>query len=596
MPQVTIYEAIQLALQHHRAGELPQAESLYRQVLAHDPDNADALHLLGVMAQALGRHDVAVELISRALTLRPDFVEAHSNLGSALCAAGQFDQALAAYQTALQLRADSPELHCGLGNVFLAKGQLDEAIASYSTALKLVPNQVDALTSLGTALRVSGRIDEAVAAYRAALRSKPDAMGVHSQLLLTLHYDPAYDPAAIYHEHRYWYQQHAESLRTLSGPHANSRDPDRRLRIGYVSPDLCDHVVARFLLPLLTCHDHSQVEVFCYAPVPRPDDMAERLHTYAHHWKSLLGLTDPQAAELIRDDEIDILVDLAGHTPGNSLLVFARKPAPVQVTWLGYPNTTGLPTIDYRFTDAFADPPGLTETLHSEHLVRLPQTAWCFHPVGYTRPVAPLPSIGKGHITFGTFNNFAKVSQTSLDLWARILQQVPGSHLLLKGPALSSLEVISRLQRFFAGRGIDPQRLDLVPRDPSAMGHLRWYDQMDISLDTFPYHGTTTTCEALWMGVPVVTLAGRTHVSRVGVSLLSNMGLGDLVADSPDLYVQIAVSMAQNRSRLQELRSTLRQRMQRSPLMDAQRFARNVENTYRAMWRTWCATPAAGGL
>ena len=596
MPQVTIHQAIQLAVQHHRAGEFPQADSLYRQVLAQDPDNADALHLLGVMAHEMGRQDVAVQLIRRAVALRPDFVEAHGNLGSILCAAGQFDLAIAAYQAALKPRPDSPEFHIGLGHAFQGGGQIDEGLACYRRALELARHHIGALTNLGNALRVIGRLDEAVAAYRAALRYEPGAMEVHSELLLTLHYDPAYEPAAIYQEHRHWYQQHAESLRTLCGPHTNSRNPDRRLRIGYVSPDLCDHVVARFLLPLLTSHDHSQVEVFCYAPVPRPDDMADRLATCAHHWKSLRGLTDQQAADLIRGDEIDILVDLAGHTPGHSLLVFARKPAPVQVTWLGYPDTTGLPTIDYRFTDAFADPPGLTESLHCEHLVRLPQTAWCFHPVGYTRPVGPLPSMGAGHITFGTFNNFAKVSQISLDLWARILQQVPDSHLLLKGPALSSLEVISQLHQFFAGRGIAAQRLELVPRDPSALGHLRWYDQMDISLDTFPYHGTTTTCEALWMGVPVVTLTGQTHVSRVGVSLLSNMGLSDLVADSPDRYVQIAVALGQDRLRLQELRSTLRQRMQLSPLMNAQGFARNVEAAYRAMWRTWCFTPAAGGL
>lgn len=596
MAQVTIDQAIQLAIEHHRAGRLTQAESLYRQVLVHDPDNVDALHLLGVIAHALGRNDVAVDLIRRAVALRPDFPDAHTNLAGVLRAAGRHDDAIAECQAALQLRPDSPDLHTGLALALEGKGQIDQAIASYHTALQLDPARLDALSSLGTAYRFTGRIDQAVAAYRAALRFKPDAVGIHSQLLLTLHYDPVNDPAAIYQEHRDWYHQHAAPLRGSSGPHANSRDPDRRLRIGYVSPDLCDHVVARFLLPLFTCHDHSQVEVFCYAPVPRPDDMADRLRSYAHHWKSLLGLTDEQAADLIRRDEIDVLVDLAGHTPGHSLLVFARKPAPVQVTWLGYPDTTGLSTIDYRLTDALADPPGLTEALHSEHLVRLPQTAWCFHPAGYTRPVGPVPSIAAGHLTFGTFNNFAKVSQVSLDLWARILQQVPDAHLMLKGPALGSKEVVSRLHAFFAERGIASHRLDLLLRDPSPLGHLRWYDQMDIALDTFPYHGTTTTCEALWMGVPVVTLAGQTHVSRVGVSLLSSMGLADLVADSPDHYVQTAVSLAQNTTRLHELRSTLRQRMQHSPLMDGRRFARNIEDTYRAMWRTWCATPALDGI
>lgn len=588
MAQVTIDQAIQLALAHHRAGRLSQAESLYRQILANDPDNADALHLLGAMAHGLGQLEIAIDLIGRAVALRPDFVEAQGNLGSVLRAAGRFDQAIAAYEAALRL-GESPELYCGLGHTLNSKGQLDEAMVAYRAALALAPGHVESLSSLASTLRAAGRLDEAVAAYRAALGYEPGAVWIHSQLLLTLHYDAAYDAAAIWREHRHWYQQHAEAIGKLPvAPHGNSREPGRRLRVGYVSPDLCDHVVARFLLQLMACHDHSQVEVFCYAPSPRPDDMSERLRTYAHHWKSLQGLSDDQAAELIRSDEIDILVDLAGHTPGHCLMVFARKPAPVQVTWLGYPDTTGLPQIDYRLTDALADPPGMTESLCSEHLVRLPQTAWCFHPVGYTRPVGPLPSIAAGHVTFGTFNNFAKVSQFSLELWAQILQRVPGSHLMLKGPALGSQEVIARLHRFFAGQGIGSERLELVPRDPSALGHLRWYDQMDISLDTFPYHGTTTTCEAMWMGVPVVTLAGRTHVSRVGVSLLTNVGLGDLVADSGDGYVEAAVALAGNRDGLQELRSTLRQRMQGSPLMDGPRFARNVEGIYRAMWRTWC--------
>ena len=387
----------------------------------------------------------------------------------------------------------------------------------------------------------------------------------------------------IHEEHRRWNRQHAEPLKKFIQPHTNDRNPDRRLRIGYVSPDLREHVVGQNLLPLLAKHDHQRVEVFAYAKVPAPDAMTERLRSHTDAWRSLVGLSDAQAADLIRQDRIDILVDLALHTANNCLLVFARKPAPVQVTYLAYAGSSGLTTMDYRLSDPYLDPPGGDESVYSEQTLRLPETYWCYQPV-VDLPPQPPPALEKGFITFGCLNNFCKVNEPLLSLWAEILRGVPHSRLLLHAYEGSPRQhVLEHLQR----EGIDPHRVSFAGKLPVAV-YFQQYHSIDIALDTFPYGGGTTTCDTLWMGVPVVSLAGKTAVGRAGLSILSNVGLPELVANTPEEYVHLAIRLANDLPRLKDLRSTLRQRMQASPLMDAPRFARNVEAAYRQMWRNWC--------
>ena len=369
------------------------------------------------------------------------------------------------------------------------------------------------------------------------------------------------DARSISEEARRWNQQHADPLKHLIKPHDNDRTPDRRLRIGYVSPDFLEHPVGRFMLPLLSGHDRKNYEIFAYASMFAADDMTLQLRSQADRWQSIAGLSDEKAAELIRRDGIDILVDLTGHTANNRLLLFARKPAPVQVTYLGYPATTGLDAIDYRLTDVYADPPQLAEKAsleYSEELVRLSTTAWCIH-----LPQDPSPNIRpQGPVNFGCFNNFAKVNPPLLKLWASILKASPGSRLLLKCSGLQSEDTRERLRQLFHDEGVNSERLELISRTSSYAEHLALYHQVDIALDASPYHGTTTTCEALWLGVPVVSLAGNSHVSAVGVSLLSNVGLPDLIARSPDDYVKIAANLAADRPRLAALRSTLRSRVE----------------------------------
>jgi predicted O-linked N-acetylglucosamine transferase (SPINDLY family) len=354
--------------------------------------------------------------------------------------------------------------------------------------------------------------------------------------------------------------------------------------------------VAFFIEPLLAAHNRDRVEITCYANLLQPDPMTQRLRGIADRWRNVWGLDDNKLTQLVRSDGIDILVDLAGHTNGNRLRAFGRKPAPVQVAWLGYPNTTGLREMDYRLTDEWADPPGANDELYTETLVRLPHGFLCYKPLEDCPDVAPLPAVRNGHVTFGCFNNSAKISSPVLDAWSEILNTVPESHFLLKSRQLHGPGLHQRFREEFARRGIAPERIEMLGSVNSTLDHLALYGRVDIALDTFPYNGTTTTCEALWMGVPVVVLAGDRHAGRVGVSLLHGIGMDELIAASPDEYRQLAIDLAGDRDRLAAYRAMLRSRMQNAPVMDATGFARDIEEAFRDMWRRWCErTPGGQG-
>jgi len=650
--QMTVQEQIESALSHHQAGRLSEAERIYRQVLAQQPDHADALHLLGVLVAGAGRLDAAVELIRRAIAicpanaayygnlgialrgkgqvdeaiaayrqairLMPDYAEAHNNLGNALAAMGQLNEAIVSYRQAIRFRADyaiahsnlgnaltemgqideaitvcrqairlKPDLaeaHSNLGNALKGTGQLDEAIVSYRQAIRLKADFVEAHSNLGSALVCLGQLDAAIVAYREAIRLKPDDAGAHSNLVYTLHYHPGYDSRMIREELGRWNRQHAEPLKKLVQPHANSRQPDRRLRIGYLSPDFRDHVVGRNLLPLLREHDRGQTEIFCYSNVVCADGLTVQFQRYTDVWRSIVGLSDSQAVDLIRQDRIDILVDLALHTAKNRLVLLAQKPAPVQATFAGYPGSTGLDSIDYRLTDPYLDPPGLNDQFYTETSIRLPDSFWCYEPQVTELAVNPLPAQANGHVTFGCLNNFCKVNEPVLRLWANILKSIDRSRLMILCPEGSHRQsLLDMLER----EGISPDRVELIAHCP-RLQYLELYHRIDVGLDTFPYNGHTTSLDSFWMGVPVVTLLGQTAVGRAGLSQLTNLGLPELIARNPEQYVQIATDLARDLSRLAELRRTLRARVQASPLMDAPRFARNIEAAYWQMWRKWC--------
>ena len=455
-------------------------------------------------------------------------------------------------------------------------------------SLALLPGNASFHYNFGYVLAAQGRAEESISAYREALRCQPGQARIHSNLLFALHYAAALDNDAIFAEHRRWEEAHARPLAHCIATHANDPDPARRLRIGYVSPDFREHAVAYFFENLIAGHNREHVEVFCYDDQNEADAVTVRLQQQGAHWRNITNLADEQVSSLIRADRIDILVDLAGHTAGSRLLVFARKPSPVQVSYLGYCDTTGMKVMDFRLTDAHADPPGATEHLHTEQLLRLPDCAWCFRPRDDAPAVGSLPMQCAGHVAFGCFGTLPKLTDVAFDLWSRILLQTPGSHLLLKNAGFRQSSAKMRIRRRLEKAGIAPERVELLDPTTGITEHLAAYDRADIALDTFPYHGTTTTCEALWMGVPVITLAGQVHASRVGVSLLTNVGLPKLIAHDPDEYVRIATDLAKDVSRLSGLRAGLREQMARSPLLDGSQFARNVEEAYRKMWRIWC--------
>ncbi len=570
-------------------GQLAEAVASYRRALEIKPDFAEAHSNLGYVLKDLGLLAEAVASCRRALEIKPDFSQAHNNLGAALNDLGRRAAAVASYRRALEIKPDFADAHSNLGNVLRNLGQLNEAAASCRRALEIKPNHAEAHNNLGVALNDLGQLAEAVASYRRALEIKPDFARAHSNLVLALLYHSGNEAEVIAAELHRWSEQHGAPLARFILPHTNDRSPERRLRVGYLSGDFRLHSVAFFLLPLLEARDCGQIHVSCYSTSLRSDEVTVRLRACADDWCDLTGRSDEDIARQIREDRIDLLVDLSGHTNDNRLTVFARKPAPIQVSYLGFPEPTGLSAIDYGLTDHWADPPGATPEALAERLVWLPETAWCFTPLSGSPPVGELPAISSAQLTFGCFNSFAKVTEEMFRLWARILQQVPGSRLVLKNLAVSNASVVRRVQAFFGQQGIGAGRLELLPPMLSPVDHLKCYQRVDIALDTFPYHGTTTTCEALWMGVPVITLAGSRHLARVGVSLLTNVKLPELVAERADEYVEKAAALARDLPRLAALRAGLRERMQRSPLMNGARAARGIESAYRTMWRRWCA-------
>ena len=568
-------------------GQLTQAIAAYQRAITLNPNYAKAHANLGLALQDAGQLPEAITAYRRALALNPNTPDVQTNLAHALRHRGQLDEAIAAYRQAIALQPDLASAHNDLGIALREKGLTDQALAAYRHALALQPDYAEAHNNLANALTDLGHLDEALAAYRQALALKPDYVSAHSNLLFALLLHPAYDAPAIAREHRAWNLQHATHLQQFIQPHLNDRSPTRRLRIGYVSPRFNSLPEGRFLLPLLTHHDRAQFEIFAYSQVPFPDAMTQRLRAHTDTWRNLVGLSDDHAADLIRQDRIDILVDLAMHSGHNRLLVFARKPAPVQVTYLAYASTTGLATIDYRLSDPYLDPPSMDESIYTEKTLRLPETYWCFDPPAECPAVNPLPALTRGHITFGCLAKFYKITPPALAAWAHILQAVPTSHLLLhasQGPHRQ--EVLDLFQR----HGIDPTRIHFAPKVPLPE-YFQSYHTLDLILDTFPYAGGTTTCDALYMGVPVITLAGPTAVSRAGSSLLSNVGAPELIAHSPEEYIHLATTLAQNLPRLTHLRATLRPRMEQSPLMNAPRFTHHLEAAYRHIWETWCNTP-----
>ncbi|MDP9173774.1 MAG: tetratricopeptide repeat protein [Planctomycetota bacterium] len=568
-------------------GQLNDAIESYRQAIRLRPNYAEAFNNLSVALRESGQLPEALAASQEAIKLNPTYAEARDNLGNALRDSARAHEAIAAHQEALKLKPEYAEAFNNLGLALKDAGQLDEAVASLRHAIALKPGYAEAHNNLGNVLKDQAKLDEAIACYANASKLAPHSSLFHSNQLYTRLFHHDADAQSILKEHRAWDHLRAQPLKDPIGHHANSRSINRPLRIGYVSPDFRDHVVGRNVLPLIREHDRKAFEIYCYADVSRPDHITAKFRDLADQWLPLQGISDEDLARRIRKDRIDILVDLTLHLANNRLLTFARKPAPVQVTFAGYPGTTGLSTIDYRLTDPYLDPGLQNDADYTEQSIRLPNSFWCYEPDERSPQVNPLPALSAGHITFGCLNNFCKINDGVLELWARVLTAVPNSKLLLLAwPGTHRQWVIDVMQ----ARNISPSRIEFAELRVHDQ-YLALYHRIDIGLDTFPYNGHTTSLDSYWMGVPVVTLVGNTVVGRAGLSQLSNLGLTEWVAPAQEEYVRIATELAGDASRLSSIRGTLRQKMQSSPLMSSKQFTRNIEAAYQQMWIQWCRTP-----
>jgi protein O-GlcNAc transferase len=602
---------LNLGVALNESGRTAEAIASFQRALALQPGEPRVLCNLSYALWKADRIEEAIDAAQKALAQVPNYPEAHNNLGNALQIAGRLPEAVEHFQKAIALRPNVAETHANMASVLSELGRLDEAVAAARRALELAPTLAVAQNNLGVALVKLGRPDEgavalrqavtlrpayaeayynlgvaladdfdypaASVAWKKAIELEPDHSTADSNRVFLMQFDPSQTCQSILREHKEWDRRHAAPLAGKIRRHENDRDAKRRLKIGYVSPDFRMHVVGWSILPLLAKHDHKQFEIYCYSSSLGSDEMTGKIRKQADHWREIGRLEDDEAAEVIRKDRIDVLIDLAGHTLGNRLLVFAQKPAPVQATYLGYPGTTGLAAMDYRFSDPFLDPPDADLSCYCEKTIRLPKSYWCYECAHAAPDVTAAPGTG----VFGCLNNFGKVTTEALDLWADLLSKVPDSRLVLNCEFESHRQAV---RNRFAARGIAGERLEFFGRRPWAE-FAATFAKIDVLLDTFPYAGGITTCDSLWMGVPVVTLRGSTVAGRGGCSVLNNIGLGELAAGSAEEYVRIASDWR----RLIAMRATLREKMRSSPLMDAAGRARDFEAAVRGMWVTYCA-------
>jgi protein O-GlcNAc transferase len=623
--------SLQQALRLKNEGRLSEARAALERHLRNSPRDAESAQLLGVIAAQQGDLQDArtwmarsVELAPRNAAFRINFAavlgnlrqpqaaieqlkigvslpggerpELHNNIGVAHERLGELKQAADAYKRAIALKPDYLDAHVHLGNACRQASRFDEAIDTYQKALRLNPTSAKVLDALGACYAELGDTAASVRCYRRVVELEPDDPGHRSAMLYELHYDPGMSAKALYEEHRRWDTLYVKD-EFRNRRHANDRSIHRKLRVGYVSPHFREHTPPRFITGAFVHHDPEQFELYVYSDVDKPDEVTAFLRRNSEHWRDVLGMSDEKVDQLIVQDQIDILVDVRGHAGQNRMTLFARKPAPVQATMIAYFNTTGLSTIDYRITDAVQDPPGETDALHAEKLVRLSGGCWCYWPDADSPPVVDPPVLANGYVTFGTLNKLVKVSELCARAWAAVLAAVPNSMLLLTAAgAERQSEQRTMILRRLASAGIEPDRVLLGGKVGSRADYLRRHGEIDICLDTYPFNGITTTCDGLWMGVPTVTWSGQTSVSRSTKSILTSAGLRDLAADTPEQFVRIAASLASDPQALRDHRRGMRESLGSTPLLDHRRFAGDLESAYRRMWRTWAADQTKVGF
>ena len=569
-------------------GRPEEAGVCYAQAARQAPGFVAALYNLAKLLQRLGRVEDARFYYERALTIHPSHLKSLNNMGSLLRDLKRTDEALDCYRRALAIDPNQPEALTNLGNLLLGLGQLDEAFDCQQRAARLQPGHPEILSNLGNALQHLGRIDEALDAYRQALTIKPDDASIYGKLLFTLNYHPDQSGEKIFSAYQEFDQRFGLPHRASWNPPANDRDPERRLRIGYVSPDFRTHSMRHFLEPLLANHDRERFELVAYAELTQDDAMTSVYRRLVDRWVPTSSRSDDVLAERIRADGIDILVDLAGHTAGNRLGVFARKPAPVSVTWMGYGYTTGLSAIDYFLIDATMAPPG-SEHLFAERLWRLEPPTGIYRPAPGMGDVGSLPALEHGFVTFGTLTRHIRINHHVIRVWSEILRRLPGSRLVINSKDFATEMMQQHLAEHFTAHGIERERLEIGYQSP-PWDVLRG---MDVGLDCFPHNSGTTLVESLYMGVPFITLAERPSVGRVGSAVLAAVGHPEWIATTEAEYVDKAVALASDLERQGSIRAGLRDEFEASSWRDEAGFARRVEQAYRQMWQHWCESAPA---
>lgn len=571
-------------------GDINQGVAYYKKALYYNWHYADAMYNLGVAYGEMLKFDMAIVFYELALHFNPHCAEACNNLGVIYKDKDNLDKAVECYQMALSIKPHFSQSLNNLGVVYTVQGKMDAAASMIEKAIVANPTYAEAYNNLGVLYRDAGNISLAIEAYEQCLQIDPDSRNAGQNRLLAMNYINEGNDDKLFEAHREWGRRFMRLYPQYTF-WENSKEMERSLVIGYVSPDYFTHSVSYFIEAPLLYHDYENYKVVVYSAVVKADakthKFKDRVLKKGGIWRDIYGIDEKKVASMVREDKIDILVELTGHTANNRLGMMACRPAPVQVTWIGYPNTTGLPTIDYRITDSLADRPD-TRQKHVEELVRLPECFLCYTPSPEAGPVSPTPALTNGFVTFGSFNNLAKITPKVLQVWAKILCAVPNSRLVVKCKPFCCDSVRQRFLTTLEQLGLESVRVDLLPLILLNHDHMQAYSLMDISLDTFPYAGTTTTCESLYMGVPCITMAGSVHAHNVGVSLLTKVGLGHLIAKTEDEYLQLALELASDITALSNLRMTLRNLMFKSPVCDGTNFIRGLESTYRNMWHRYC--------
>ncbi len=579
---LNLNEAFSKAMDFQKTALMEQAEKAYLGILKNNPDYVPALTNLGVLMRNRGKPHEAIRLYQRGLAVRPDDANLNSNIGHVLTNLDRYSEALEHLQRAIEINPTMDKAYDNLAYLLNKVNRFQEAAEAGEKAVRLNPSNANAWNNLASAYQRQARIEEAIGAYRKAVEVNPAFAMAHSNVLFCMLFSPRYSSQEIAQAHRLWVEKQAKHIAARIQP-AMTRDPKKKpLRIGFVSPDLRVHPVGNFLAPLFRSRNREDWEAICYSDVLVPDRMTEWFRSKADMWREIAGFGNDEVGLLINKDQIDILFDMAGHTGYNRLLLFAKKPAPVQVTWMGYLHTTGLATVDYLIADKTCIPEG-EEHFYTEKILRMPDGLFCYDPPGLAPEVNALPSKEREYVTFGSMNQLAKVRPEVIRLWSRLLLMVPKSRILFRARALNDKAGRDRLGLQFAACGIPEHRIEMLSH-ASLSEYFQTYHQIDIHLDPFPYVGGTTTCDALWMGVPTVTLEGDRFCSRHSASHLRNAGLEELVAHDPKGYLEIALDLANDLDRLSEMRANMREKISKSPLLDAQRFAENFNKLLRTMW------------